>query len=79
MIQRRGFRRYTVDMTVIVNGQERQVPDGTTVAQLVESLGLGAGACAAEVNRELVPKRRHAEHLLGDGDRVELVSLVGGG
>jgi sulfur carrier protein len=66
-------------MTVIINGQERQVPEGTTVAGLVQSLGLATGACAAEVNRELVPKRRQAEQPLREGDRVELVSLVGGG
>ncbi len=66
-------------MTVIVNGQEQQVPEGTTVAALVDKLGLGGAACAAEVNRELVPKRRQAERALHEGDRVELVSLVGGG
>lgn len=66
-------------MTVIVNGQQQQVPEGTTVATLVESLGLSAAACAAEVNRDLVPKRRQSEHTLREGDRVELVSLVGGG
>ena len=65
-------------MTVVINGREEQVPEATTVAALIERLGL-AGACAAEVNRELVPKRRHADTVLQSGDRVELVSLVGGG
>jgi sulfur carrier protein len=32
-----------------------------------------------EVNGELVPKKRHAEHQVRDGDRVEIVTLVGGG
>ncbi len=66
-------------MTVTVNGEPREVPDTTTVRDLIERLGLGNAACAAEVNREVVPKRRHAEHTLHQGDVVELVSLVGGG
>jgi len=66
-------------MTVTVNGEAREVPEGTTVAALIELVGLGRAACAAEVNRELVPKRRHTEHPLREGDSVELVSLVGGG
>ena len=66
-------------MTVTVNGEAREVPDTTTVRDLIERLGLGNAACAAEVNREVVPKRRHAEHTWHQGDVVELVSLVGGG
>jgi sulfur carrier protein len=66
-------------MLVIVNGQEHQVPEGTTVADLVERMGRAKMACAAEVNQELVPKRRHDARPLAEGDRVELVSLVGGG
>lgn len=66
-------------MKVIVNGQERDVPAGETVAGLIERVGLGAAACAAEVNRRLVPKREHGERALAEGDVVELVSLVGGG
>jgi sulfur carrier protein len=66
-------------MQITVNGQGRYVPDGTTVAELIRDLGLDKGACAAEVNAELVPKRNHAERSLREGDRVELVTLVGGG
>ena len=66
-------------MTITVNGEPRELPEGTTLAALVERLGLAAAACAAEVNRELVPKRLHAERALRSDDRVELVSLVNGG
>ena len=64
---------------VSVNGQERSVPAGTTVAGLIEHLGLGRAACAVEVNRDLVPKAGHGERALGEGDSVEIVTLVGGG
>ena len=66
-------------MKLVVNGQTTDVPDGTTVRALIESLGLGRGACAAEINKELVPRREHETRRLHDGDCVEIVSLVGGG
>ena len=67
-------------MRIDINGQPRTLPDGCTVEQLVHAhLRLGAQACAVEVNKVLVPKKRHAEHRLDDGDRVEVVTLVGGG
>lgn len=66
-------------MTITVNGETRDVPEGTTVAALVVRLGLEKAAVAAEVNGTLVPKRRHADTTLTLGDKVELVSLVGGG
>ncbi len=66
-------------MNVIVNGQAREVPESSTIEQLLQTLDLGAAACAVEINAELVPKRRHIEHELNEGDTIEIVSLVGGG
>jgi thiamine biosynthesis protein ThiS len=66
-------------MIVIVNGTQREVPEGTSVRALIEQAGLGKSACAAEVNRELVPRREHDRRLLAPGDHIELVALVGGG
>lgn len=66
-------------MTLEINGQHREVADGATVAALLRELGLDRQACAVEVNAELVPKRRHADRALTPGDRVEIVTLVGGG
>lgn len=64
---------------VIVNGDERQLPAGLSVRGLIESLGLGKQPCAAEVNRGLVPRREQDGRVLAAGDRVEIVTLVGGG
>jgi thiamine biosynthesis protein ThiS len=64
---------------ITVNGEPKEVSSGATVKSLIDFLGLGAGACAAEVNHTLVPKREHESRVLQPGDRVELVSLVGGG
>jgi sulfur carrier protein len=64
---------------LIVNGQARHAPEGTTVAQLLDELGLAGKYVAVEVNLELVPRPRHAQHRLAAGDRLEIVTLVGGG
>lgn len=66
-------------MLLTVNGKPQDVPEGTTVGELIRLLSLDRGACAAEVNAALVPKPRHGAHVLVEGDRVELVTLVGGG
>ncbi len=66
-------------MTIVVNGEKRELPPGATLRALIEQMGLGSKACAAEVNRQLVPKAEHPTRPLKDGDAVELVTLVGGG
>jgi len=65
--------------TIEVNGERREITEGETVATLLERLGIGAHPCAVEVNRMLVRKRDHADATLLPGDRVEIVTLVGGG
>jgi len=66
-------------VNVSLNGQSRQLATGTSIADLLAELGLAANHVAVEVNLELVPRARHAEHRLTDGDRLEIVTLVGGG
>lgn len=66
-------------MQVIVNGQEKEIPDGATVAEVIRLVGLQRAACAVEVNRNLVPRREHELCRISPGDRIELVTLVGGG
>lgn len=66
-------------MQITVNGQERSVADGATIQQLLDELKLSTRYVAVEVNLELVPRQRHAEHSLSPGDRLEIVTLVGGG
>ncbi len=64
---------------VVINGQARTVAQGTTVAALIGELGLGDRRVAVERNREVVPRAEHATTILAAGDRVELVTFVGGG
>lgn len=66
-------------MLISVNGQPREVATGATVAELLLTLGLDARQLAVERNLELVPRGAHGETRLAAGDRVEVVTLVGGG
>jgi sulfur carrier protein len=64
---------------ILCNGQPRQTATGTTIVALLAELGLEPRHVAVEVNLELVPRARHAERALVDGDKLEIVTLVGGG
>lgn len=66
-------------MKIVLNGEHREVEDGITLAALLEQLQLEPRNVAIEVNMDLVPRGHHAECALGEGDRVEIVTLVGGG
>jgi thiamine biosynthesis protein ThiS len=66
-------------MEITVNGDKQTLPDGITLRELIVRLGLADAPCAAEVNQRLVPRARHESTTLTQGDRVELVTLVGGG
>jgi sulfur carrier protein len=66
-------------MQLTVNGAPQTVPDGVTIHRLLEVLKLGRGPVAVEVNREVVPRVEHAQHVLQEGDVLEIVHFVGGG
>jgi thiamine biosynthesis protein ThiS len=66
-------------LQIIVNGQPRDVPDRSTVADLLRTMQFNLRQVAVEVNLAVVPRARHAETALAPGDRVEIVTLVGGG
>ena len=66
-------------MQIVVNGKQRAVNEGTTLAELLTNLDLNAQHVAVEVNLELVPRTDHAQHRLVEGDSLEVVTIVGGG
>ena len=66
-------------MNIHVNGEQREVTDGVTLAVLLRELDLEPRYTAVEVNLEVVPRARHAEFTLSPGDCLEIVTLVGGG
>ncbi|MCC6574798.1 MAG: sulfur carrier protein ThiS [Planctomycetes bacterium] len=66
-------------MKISVNGETREVPPKITLAQLVELLQLRGDRIAAERNLEVVPRASYASTLLAEGDKLEIVTFVGGG
>lgn len=69
----------TTTIRIELNGAPRELRSGATVADLVGELGLRPEVVAIEVNESLVPRAERARRTLAEGDRVELVTLVGGG
>ena len=71
-----GLSRF---MTVYLNGEPHEVPEGLTLAGLLEWLKLPADRVAVERNLAIVPRDRWIATLMEAGDRLEVVHFVGGG
>ncbi|HBT77329.1 MAG TPA: thiamine biosynthesis protein ThiS [Planctomycetaceae bacterium] len=66
-------------MRLIINDEPTTFAEGTSVAQLLDQLGLGDTFVAVERNRHIVPFAAFSSTPLEEGDRLEIVTLVGGG
>ncbi len=66
-------------MRMTINGEERDVDDGTTIAMLLAGLDLRREGLAVAVNDDVVPRTDHPVRVLRDGDRVEIIVAVAGG
>jgi sulfur carrier protein len=66
-------------LKLTVNGEERMLVGGGTVAALVDSLGLDTRKVAVERNLEIVPRSLYLATPLAEGDRIEIVHFIGGG
>lgn len=66
-------------MQILLNGESLELPDGTTVADLLVRLDLTGRRVAVERNLDIVPRSQHATTALADGDRLEVVHAIGGG
>ncbi len=69
----------TNPINILVNGENRETPPGTTVLTLLDQLGLNAGRVAIEYNMRILPKPKWNETKVVPGDRLEIVQFVGGG
>lgn len=66
-------------MDIQLNGETRQLPPSLTLAGLLAAEGLAERRVAVEVNGEIIPRGRHGEWRLNEGDVVEIVHALGGG
>jgi thiamine biosynthesis protein ThiS len=69
----------TLEVSVLVNGEELRLPRGASVARLLEKLKISTPRVAVERNREILPKASYASTFVEDGDSFEVVEFVGGG
>jgi sulfur carrier protein len=66
-------------MKLTINGNEAEYNDSLTVSELLEVLDIEPARVAVEVNINIIKKANYQEHVLNDGDSVEIVNFVGGG
>ena len=62
-----------------MNGETLELPEGASVADLIERLELSGRRVAVERNLDIVPRSQYASTALADGDRLEVVHAIGGG
>lgn len=65
--------------SIIVNGTARPLPVAGSLAEVLEQAGLAGRPVAVEVDGAVVPRGRFQERLLRGGERIEIVTFVGGG
>ena len=66
-------------MRLLLNGEERDIAGIASIADLVAALGLDARKVAVERNLEIAPRSTYADTALAAGDRIEIVTFIGGG
>lgn len=79
MTQSESAPEPAVRIHISVNGEPRDLPPGTSVADLLGLLGLTPNRVAIELNRTLLPRARYPQTTLHNGATLEIVTLVGGG
>ena len=66
-------------ITITLNGEQKDLSNTMTVRELVEHLEIKSQAMAVEVNQRIIRKEEFDTINVGNGDRVEIVTFVGGG
>ena len=69
----------TPSIRIRLNGQERDIPEGSSIADLLQLAGYGERRVAVERNGEIVPRSQHAQTPVAAADHLEVVHAIGGG
>jgi len=62
-----------------INGKDVEILNGETISSLLARNGFPSGRIAVEINGDIIPKKKHETYEVKTDDRIEVVSLVGGG
>ena len=66
-------------MNIRINGEEKEIKEGLSVAALLEELRIRPGRVVVELNRKIIAREAHGSTALNEGDALEIVHFVGGG
>ena len=66
-------------MTIVVNGNQTDIRESSTISDLITQLGLKAERVAVELNKKIVRRVEWDVTTISEGDRLEVVHFVGGG
>lgn len=64
---------------IVVNGKEKEFPGEVTIREFLEQAGQKAAYVAVEINEVIIPREQYDRIKVCDGDRIEIVSFMGGG
>jgi len=66
-------------ITIVLNGEDKQVDNNISVSQLLEKLDLTEKRLAVEINQQIIPRSDFSNLMLKEKDNVEIVQAIGGG
>ena len=66
-------------ITIVLNGDDKQIDNNTNVSQLLEKLDLTEKRLAVEINQQIIPRSDFSSRILNEKDNVEIVQAIGGG
>ena len=66
-------------MNILLNNKSEKLLDGTTIQKLLEDKNIKNKLFAVEIDRKIIPKSVHCKHIIKDGDRIEIITAIGGG
>lgn len=76
-----GRREYGffVQMKIRINGEEKEIKEGLSLAALLDEFQIRPGRVVVELNRNIIAREAHGSTALKEGDALEIVHFVGGG
>ncbi len=66
-------------MNILLNNKPEELLERLTIKKLLEMKSIKSKYYAIEINNKIIPKSEHAEYLLKDGDKIEIITAIGGG
>tara|TARA_B100000886_G_C20369492_1_gene468866 strand:+ start:99 stop:299 length:201 start_codon:yes stop_codon:yes gene_type:complete len=66
-------------MNILLNNRPEKLFDGLTIRKLLEQKNIKNKYFAVEINKKIIPKSEHDAHVIKDGDKIEIITAIGGG